>query len=279
MLACCVPCRKWGRAAHSRHAGDLRRSPLADFAAKPENQNYCVRRMNGLLVRVGIDQTRGTGDWNGPVNPQSNEFVYVAINEAFEVHPGMERPFVDLVTSLSVLGVDLPGSLKSAHMHLDPDFEFLTYGDVRERAKQVSRMERGDLVVFYAGLRGIHNEPRLIYAIIGILVIDGIGLRSDVPMKHYRRNAHTRRLKGTANPEIVITGKPGLSGRLKTCIPIGSYRNRAYRVKPDLLRAWGGLSVKDGYLQRSARLPKFTDALQFYRWFKSMKRPLLARNN
>lgn len=235
--------------------------------------------MNGLLVRVGIDQTEGTGYWNGPVNSETNEFVYVAIKEAFEVRPRMEKPFTGLTGHLSALNVVLPRWLKSAHMHLDPDFEFLTYGDVRERAKQLSRLGRDDLVVFYAGLRGIHAEPRLIYAIIGVLVIDRIDLRKDVLAAYYKRNAHTRRLQSSGDGEIVVMGQPTVSGRLKTCIPIGSYRERAYRVRRNLLRAWGGLSVKDGYLQRSARLPKFNDADQFYRWLKSMNVPLVSKNN
>jgi hypothetical protein len=43
--------------------------------------------------------------------------------------------------------------------------------------------------------------------------------------------------------------------------------------------AWGGLSVKDGYLQRSARLPKFKDAGRFYRWLLAQGIPLIQRNN
>jgi len=35
--------------------------------------------MKGILVRVGIDQSYG--NWNAPMNPITNEFVYVPINE------------------------------------------------------------------------------------------------------------------------------------------------------------------------------------------------------
>ena len=41
-------------------------------------------------------------------------------------------------------------------MHLDPDFNHLTYGDHRERAKQLrAHLGREDLVVFYAGLNNV----------------------------------------------------------------------------------------------------------------------------
>jgi hypothetical protein len=32
-------------------------------------------------------------------------------------------------------------------------------------------------------------------------------------------------------------------------------RGGVYRVRNDLLDAWGGLDIKDGYIQRSAFLP------------------------
>jgi len=70
-----------------------------------------------------------------------------------------------------------------------------------------------------------------------------------------------------------------VSGRLERCIPIGDYRERAYRVRPTLLTAWGGLSVNNGYLQRSARLPEFSQADRFYDWFLAQKVALLPRNN
>jgi hypothetical protein len=50
-------------------------------------------------------------------------------------------------------------------------------------------------------------------------------------------------------------------------------------VRNDLLEAWGGLDIKDGYIQRSARLPAFQDAEKFYRWFLAQKPELSAQNN
>ncbi len=69
------------------------------------------------------------------------------------------------------------------------------------------------------------------------------------------------------------------SGRLARCIPIAEFRDRAYRVTKPLLKEWGGITVNDGYLQRSARLPEFNDAARFYKWFQRQKPKLLPRNN
>jgi hypothetical protein len=37
--------------------------------------------MNIQLVRVGADQTAAGGHWNGAIDSESGEFVYVAIPE------------------------------------------------------------------------------------------------------------------------------------------------------------------------------------------------------
>jgi len=50
-------------------------------------------------------------------------------------------------------------------------------------------------------------------------------------------------------------------------------------VRRDLLRAWGGLDIKDGFIQRSVRLPRFRDTDRFYRWFVAQKPELVAANN
>jgi hypothetical protein len=41
-------------------------------------------------------------------------------------------------------------------MHLDPDFQNLTYGDRGDRrGKEISQLKEGDFLAFYAGLRPI----------------------------------------------------------------------------------------------------------------------------
>jgi hypothetical protein len=66
---------------------------------------------------------------------------------------------------------------------------------------------------------------------------------------------------------------------LERCLPIGEWRDRAYRVRRALIDEWGGLSVKDGYLQRSARLPRMIDPTRFQRWLESQKPILFQANN
>jgi Nucleotide modification associated domain 3 len=237
--------------------------------------------VKGLLVRVGADQSDDGGGWNGPVDRGTWRFLYVPIRERDPSHPGLNTPFRLAEPWLASFGLSLPPHLCAGDMHLDPDFEYLTYGDSDFRASQIlAKVNRDDLLVFYAGLRDTSRaKTQLVYAIIGLYVIDEIMPVMSVPKRLWHQNAHTRRLPGTRTVQIVVRARPTLSGRLVRCIPIGNYRHRAYRVFPDLLMKWGGLSVKNGYIQRSARLPEFQNAAQFYSWFRAQSVPLIRRNN
>jgi uncharacterized membrane protein (Fun14 family) len=235
--------------------------------------------MNGLLVRVGADLSVGGGSWNGPVDSSTGEFVYVPIPESAPVHPGLEKPYGELELKLATSGVELPAHLRTRHMHLDPDFEHLTYGDQGERAKQLrDNLRIGDLIVFYAGLADRHSSNRLVYALIGIFVIEQFSLAVNVVTEDRDINAHTRRVLTSDAKDLIVRARPKVSGRLKCCLPIGEFRDRAYRVRQDILNAWGGLSVTNGYLQRSARLPRILNPERFLLWLE-MQRPVLIQSN
>lgn len=234
--------------------------------------------MQAFLIRVGIDQT--FGGWNSPVNPDTGEFVYVPIPESPTVrfHEGCRRDYNELLGSLRSFGqrlelpalaLDLPESTARLSMHLDPDFEHLTYGDDgSRRGAGINSLAQGDVLAFYAGLRPIKScEQNLIYALIGLYVIESIRSVSDIAHRDRHRNAHTRKTPLYPH-DIVVSAKQGCSGRLRQCIPIGSFRANAYRVRSELLERWGGLSVKDGFIQRSAVPPRFLNASKFYEWFK-----------
>lgn len=242
---------------------------------------------NAILIRIGADASYGR--WNGPVDPDTREFVYVPIPEKPDTafHPSCERPYAQLRGPLEdfarsrVCSRDtaLPDHLADLSMHLDPDFERLTYGDVgNRRGAGLASMARGDLVVFYAGLRPIRTcEHRLIYALVGIMTINEIVKAASVPSDRFDDNAHTRKVK-RGEHDIVVRATPEGSGRFKQCLIIGSFRERAYRATHDLLDAWGGLAVKNGYLQRSAVPPRFKDGPRFKRWLGGQDPELLRSN-
>jgi Nucleotide modification associated domain 3 len=245
--------------------------------------------MKALLVRIGIDQAYG--GWNAPVDPEGR-FVYVPIPEKLGTpfHPGLERRYGEVLPALRRFctvhdcdlhaGLRFPRKLLRWPMHLDPDFECLTYGDVgARRGARMVGMREGDLLVFYGGLRPVRRcEHRLIYALVGVYVVQEVVPVTDVPRDEWHQNAHARRARRGAT-DIVVRAKPGVSGRCDRCVPIGEWRGGAYRVRPEILDAWGGLSVKDGYIQRSAVPPLFIDPARFLAWLRRQAVQLLPRNN
>ncbi len=236
--------------------------------------------MKSLLVRIGADLSVGGGSWNGPVDSRTKNFAYVPIPESCPVHPGMEKPYTDLASVLSPFGVSLPAHLRARHMHLDPDFNYLSYGDQGERARQLQgKLGQDDMIVFYAGLADVRTRRPLVYAIIGLFIVDEIVPATSVPASARDTNAHSRRILAEGAQDLIVHARSKVSGRLERCISIGEWRNGAYRVRRDLLDAWGGLSVKDGYLQRSARLPELLKPERFRRWFQSNEPVFLQSNN
>lgn len=237
--------------------------------------------MRAYLVRVGIDQA--FGGWNAPIDPDTGTFVYVPIPEkaGTEFQPGLAASYDPFRQSLAdCFGLSLPAGLSGRQPHLDPDFGTLTYGDNGlRRGKGLCDLSRGDLVVFYAGLRPVRPcEHRLIYAIIGLYRVGDVVRLRNVPAERWAENAHTRKLKQGPD-DVIIRATPGTSGRLERAIPIGEFRDRAYRVRRDLLTAWGGLSCRDGFIQRSAVPPTFRDPARFVAWYEGQAPRLIAANN
>lgn len=234
----------------------------------------------GVLVRVGADQSYGRA--NSPIRISTGEFVYVPIPErADRVREKYGRSYSELAPRVrAFVGVDAvePWLPSDQYMHLDPDFECLSYGDVAiRRGARIASLSKGDFLAFYASLRAIDRHDSLAYALIGILTVERIVRATDIPEADYPLNAHTRR-KVISADDVVVFGMPGVSGRMARAIPIGEYRDRAYRVRRDLLDAWGGLNVSDGYIQRSAVPPLFLEPAKFLDWLRRQS-PTLVREN
>ena len=179
--------------------------------------------MKGLLVRVGIDSTDGC--WNGPMRLASGEFAYVTITDGKPMRKGLARRYDEFIPVVKRFGEELPLPLMGKNTHLDPDFDYLTYGDQGQRGKRIqSLLIDGDLLAFFAALCPVDGPARpLIYALIGLYVVEEIVLAKTVPRSRWAENAHTRRVPGDG--DIVVRAKPGVSGRLRRCIPIGELRD------------------------------------------------------
>jgi Nucleotide modification associated domain 3 len=234
--------------------------------------------VRALLVRVGADQSEAGGGWNAPIERRTGAFVYVPIPEPEPLHGAFATPLARWAPAVERLGGTLPARLHDRHAHADPDFGRLTYGDRRERGRQIrEKLRAGDILVFYAGLRDT-GDRRLVYALIGLLTVDEIVAARDVPAGRRRENAHTRRCV-IGETDIVVRGRPGASGRFERGLEFAGFRDGAYRVFPELLERWGGLSVRRGYVQRSARLPELRRPERFRAWLDGRQVGLVARDN
>jgi hypothetical protein len=262
----------------------------------------------GHLLRVGIDSDYG--GWNAPVDPETGDFVYVPIPEEEPVRPGHERPYELAQRGLARFGecygvtVELPAALRGRNMHLDPDFEHLTYGDVNAKAKRLLELSAGDFLVFYAGLEprpgtAAPHAGRLVYAVIGMLVLredprivvdEETGEVVGLPEETHACNAHTRRAytpeqledrrrSSRFHRDVLLEGRAGASGRFSRCLDIGSWRDNAYRVRPSLLDRWGGLDgTSDGWIQRSTVMPEFAEPDAFLGWLDEREFELVESN-
>jgi hypothetical protein len=213
--------------------------------------------VKGLLVRVGIDSTDGS--WNAPMRVTSGEFAYVTITENVnrQLRSNLARYYDEFVSATVSFGERLPTALLGTPTHLDPDFEYLRYGDQGQRGKRiVTLLEAEDLLAFFAALRPVDGPSRpLVYAIIGLYVVGEIVSAVSIPQARWLENAHTRRVP--TDTEIVVRARLGVSGQLRRCIPIGELRGNVYRVRNDLPNAWGGLDIKDGFTQRDRAAIRF----------------------
>jgi hypothetical protein len=251
--------------------------------------------MKAFLVRVGIDSTQYSGGFNAPIDLETLEFAYVPIRERKEMLPTYKRTFHKFKEPCNKLRIDLPDRLleKDVYTHIDPDFSNLTYGDEdkldikgNHRGRPLRNLKENDWLVFYAGLKPIKSDrcyPNgIIDAIIGVYVVKEFIQASELARRGMRdSNAHTR--YEFTDADIVVIAKPGVSGRLDKCIPIGCFRDKAHRVYSKLINEWGILSVNDGYIQRSAILPEFKEPEKFKKWFENQltirKLHLIQRNN
>jgi hypothetical protein len=242
--------------------------------------------VKAILVRIGIDHSYGA--WNAPVDPETERFVYVPIPDGAgkqytranaHAFDKILVPLSDFAERCDVKDLRCPASLGELNMHLDPDFDYLTYGDNgTRRGAGIAVLKPDDLLVFYAGLRSIVVQKELVYALVGLFVVEEVVRAVDVSVERRHENAHTRWTTISEN-DVIVRGKRGVSGRFERCIPIGEWRENAYRVCRDMEEVWGGLTVKNGYLQRSGVPPAFLNASRFYNWLLEQGVALLERNN
>ena len=174
-----------------------------------------------------------------------------------------------------------PRDLLQHAMHLDPDFEMLTYGDDgARRGAGMARMSEGDLLVFYGGLRPVHPcEHRLIYALLGLYVVEEVAAGGERAGGTLARERACSQDDAVERTDIVVRAKPELSGRFDRCIPIGEWRERRLPRPQGRLKSWGGLSVRDGLHPAERRATAIHQPARFLEWLEDQAVQISLGNN
>lgn len=186
---------------------------------------------NILLLRVGIDL--GCGGTLGPIFPDDT-FEYVPIPENPQYVSPRSVYYRDLPARRGgTLAQYVPGRYREAAAHYDPEFETFTYGDpTRNKRAQLLRLDDGDLLIFYAGLRPVGSRAASRLYIIGyftVASVDGIDPTNPWPptnASHLLGNAHLRRDRPD-HELVVVCGHARTSKLLDQAVVISDEAQRA----------------------------------------------------
>jgi hypothetical protein len=176
--------------------------------------------MRIALLRVGIDS--GSGGMDGPIFTDGR-FEFVSIPDSIGLD---ERTYGNQVARSTgqVLSAFFPparrAAMHSRSMHVDPEFTSFTYGDPTTPKAGLRRLVAGDLLVFYAGLRGYDCDvPPGLY-IVGYFTVDFAGLASDLTKEQLHAcssNFHVRHESIFLNQwDRLVLVKGGAGSRLLT---------------------------------------------------------------
>ncbi|NLS97587.1 MAG: hypothetical protein GXX96_36065 [Planctomycetaceae bacterium] len=154
-----------------------------------------------VLLRVGIDS--GSGGIQGPLfKDGSFEFVCIPDGKGVSVHRYGTCIGKNGIPHSDYFPARKREAVARQHVHLDPEFETFTYGDPTLPKRSLRTLEKGDFLIFYAGLQEwdhdagwSSNHPPALY-IIGYFVVEMAGMAGDFSKATLRakfgQNFHVR---------------------------------------------------------------------------------------
>lgn len=215
--------------------------------------------MKVALLRVGIDS--GCGGMDSPLFSDGS-FEYLPIPDS----TGMdERTYGNqLARDGRPLVEFFPHSRRTAmrnqSMHLDPEFESWTYGDPTSPKAGLRQLTAGDLLVFYAGLRGYDHDASPALYLIGYFEVVFAGFAcelSQAQINDCRANFHVRHesvFHEQRDRLVLVKGGPGsrLLGKAVKISVMGQDRaGKSLKVlSPEMQKIFGGFDGKISF-QRS----------------------------
>lgn len=217
--------------------------------------------MKAMLLRVGID--KGSDGVLAPLF-KDGTFEYIPLSEQ-DPKSGERKNFHDLKGRRGHrLSEYLPEKVGNRKIHHDPEFDTFTYADEGRKAQFLNKLQKGDYLVFYAGLTPLEGAGKDGLYLIGYLLVAEViqwGMldqdQQDKLERNYPTNSHLKRpqKKGV----VMVVGDKKKSKLLVKALPLSSpkldKRGRTYHaVSPDMEELLG---IK-GSIQRSIP-PRFIE--------------------
>ena len=211
--------------------------------------------MKALLLRIGID--KGTDRALGPIF-EDGSFEYIPISERHQSTE--ERTYRSTFGRKGQpLSTYLPKRIGNRIIHFDPEFEGCTYGDLTSKRIYLLKLQKEDLLVFYAGLTPFRNDnyKEALYA-IGYFTIEKridfnrlSGPEIENCYRLYSNNAHLKRVD-YSEKLVIFVGDKNRSKLLDKAYLISQTKydrsGRPYQAASKEMEASLGIS---GFIQRS----------------------------
>jgi Nucleotide modification associated domain 3 len=192
-----------------------------------------------VLLRVGIDT--GSGGTPGPIF-EDGSFEFIPIPDYFG-GPGVNATTYGKARAphggslADYLPTPFRERLSCQSIHSDPEFRARTYGDPTPPKASLRKLRKGDLLVFYAGLKGWGFNRRSALYIIGYFEVTHAGRVKDFTRAELARffgsNFHVKHKRVLAHQKdkLVLVKGGGNSRLLRKAVQISAL-GRDVRGRP-----------------------------------------------
>lgn len=154
-----------------------------------------------VLLRVGIDS--GSGGIQGPLFKDGTfEYICIPDKKGVSVHTYGMLLGRNGTPHSDYFPVRQREKVAKQHVHLDPEFGTFTYGDPTTPKRSLRKLEKGDYLIFYAGLQEWDEDTewnrssRPALYIIGYFVVEMAGMATEFSREtlkdEFDNNFHVR---------------------------------------------------------------------------------------
>ena len=207
--------------------------------------------MTLYLIRVGVDTKYG--EFLSVICP-NNAYVFIHVPETdYERGEGNYITYNKMRWNNIPVAQYVPDEKKIGEIHLDPEFYTFTYGTPQ---KALSKLEKGDILCFYAGFRKPEDFFTEIqgYYIFAYFVVDSVisyhsisELSSHDKDKIKFNHHYIQKWQSPENLQVIVKGNPTESKIFRKAVPFSikrkDMRNKNYYPSKAMKKKLGNYSA------------------------------------